>query len=127
MNSGAYFQSITSDILHMVMRFWKNQYFVSDMYLCRKENVANDLKCVRSEVNSECQTPRDCNTNIAANIQPIEYFIIFIDKLFSMYPCHGFPWWLRGKEFASNVGDPVLISGSGPSPGEGCGNPLQYS
>ena len=58
MNSGAYIQSIISDILHMVMRFWKNQYFVSDMYLCRKENVANDLKCARSEVNSECQTPR---------------------------------------------------------------------
>ena len=44
-----------------------------------------------------------------------------------MYLCHGFPWWLRGKEVASNVGDPVLISRSGPYPGEGCGNPLQYS
>ena len=58
MNSGVYFQSIISDILHMVMRFWKNQYFVSDMYLCRNDNVTNDLKCVRLEVNSECQTPR---------------------------------------------------------------------
>ena len=57
MNSEVYFQSIISDILHRVMRFWKNQYFVSDMCLCRKDNVANDLKCVRSEVNSECQTP----------------------------------------------------------------------
>ena len=44
-----------------------------------------------------------------------------------MYLCHGFPWWLRGKELASNVGDPVLISQSGPYPGEGCGDPLQYS
>ena len=31
------------------------------------------------------------------------------------------------KESACNVGDPVLIPGSGRSPGEGNGNPLQYS
>ena len=32
-----------------------------------------------------------------------------------------------GKESACNVGDPGSISGSGRSPGEGNGNPLQYS
>jgi len=32
-----------------------------------------------------------------------------------------------GKEFACNAGDPGLIPGSGRSPGEGNGNPLQYS
>ena len=32
-----------------------------------------------------------------------------------------------GKESACNVGDPVLTPGSGRSPGEGNGNPLQYS
>ena len=31
------------------------------------------------------------------------------------------------KAFASNAGDPGLIPGSGGSPGEGNGNPLQYS
>ena len=31
------------------------------------------------------------------------------------------------KESACNVGDPGLISGSGRSPGEGNGYPLQYS
>ena len=31
------------------------------------------------------------------------------------------------QETASNVGDPGLIPGSGISPGEGNGNPLQYS
>ena len=31
------------------------------------------------------------------------------------------------KASASNVGDPGLIPGSGRSPGEGNGNPLQYS
>ena len=32
-----------------------------------------------------------------------------------------------GKASAYNVGDPVLIPGSGRSPGEGNGNPLHYS
>ena len=31
------------------------------------------------------------------------------------------------KESACNAGDPVLIPGSGRSPGKGNGNPLQYS
>ena len=37
-----------------------------------------------------------------------------------------FPWWLRGKESVS-AEDVGSISGSGTSPGEGNGNPLQYS
>ena len=32
-----------------------------------------------------------------------------------------------GKESSCNAGDPGLIPGSGPSPGEGIGYPLQYS
>ena len=39
----------------------------------------------------------------------------------------GLLWWLRGKESACNAGDPSLIPGSGRSPGEGNGYPLQYS
>ena len=37
------------------------------------------------------------------------------------------PWWLRGKESACSAGDLGSIPGSGRSPGEGHGNPLQYS
>ena len=33
----------------------------------------------------------------------------------------------KGKEYACNVGDLGLIPGLGRSPGEGSGNPLQYS
>ena len=36
------------------------------------------------------------------------------------------PWWLI-KESACNAGDWGLIPGSGSYPGEGNGNPLQYS
>ena len=50
-------------------------------------------------------------------------------------PFHGFivrqaSWWLSGKEFAFNSGtegNMGLIPESGRSPGEGRGNPLQYS
>ena len=38
----------------------------------------------------------------------------------------GFPHSSVGKESACNAGDLGLIPGSGRSPGEGNGNPLQY-
>ena len=45
--------------------------------------------------------------------------------------CLGLSWGFSGgsdgKEPAGNAGDPGLIPGSGRSPGEGNGNPLQYS
>ena len=40
---------------------------------------------------------------------------------------HGFLDSLVGKESACNVGNPGSIPGSGRSPGEGIGYPLQYS
>ena len=44
-------------------------------------------------------------------------------------PCYawGFPGGSEGKESACNAGDLGSISGSGSSPGEGNGYPLQYS
>ena len=39
----------------------------------------------------------------------------------------GFPDGSLGKESACNAGDLGLIPGLGRSPGEGYGNPLQYS
>ena len=39
----------------------------------------------------------------------------------------GLPWWLRRKESACNARDRGSIPGSRRSPGEGNGNPLQYS
>ena len=38
-----------------------------------------------------------------------------------------FPGGSEGKAYACNVGNPGSIPGSGRSPGEGNGNPLQYS
>ena len=39
----------------------------------------------------------------------------------------GFPHGSDGKECACNAGDPGSMPGLGRSPGEGNGNPLQYS
>ena len=39
----------------------------------------------------------------------------------------GFPGDSGGKESACSAGDPGSVSGLGRSPGEGNGNPLQYS
>ena len=41
--------------------------------------------------------------------------------------CVGFPGGSDGKASACNAGDPGSIPGSGRSPGEGNGNPLQHS
>ena len=40
---------------------------------------------------------------------------------------YGLPDGSDGKESACHVGDPGLMPGSGRSPGEGNGYPLQYS
>ena len=39
----------------------------------------------------------------------------------------GLLWGLSGKELVCNAGDLGLILGLGRSPGEGNGNPIQYS
>ena len=49
-------------------------------------------------------------------------------KLLTDHPCDlGFPRRSFGKESVCNAGDPGSIPASGRSPGEGNGNPLQYS
>ena len=54
-------------------------------------------------------------------------YIQFHSNSFTMPHFKGFPGGSVGKESACNEGDPDLIPGSGRSPGEGNGNPLQYS
>ena len=56
------------------------------------------------------------------------YIYTHIYKTLSIYlPYYGLPWWLSGKESACNAGAKYSIPGSGRSPREGYGNPLQYS
>ena len=46
---------------------------------------------------------------------------------FTLFLYFYFPGGLDGKESACDAGDPGLIPGWGRIPGEGNGNPLQYS
>ena len=48
-------------------------------------------------------------------------------ELASLTTSQDFPHSSVGKESTCNAGDPSSIPGSGRSPGEGDGNPLQYS
>ena len=54
----------------------------------------------------------------------MEYLNIFWTNTVSSID---FPGGSDGKASAYNAGDPGLIPGLGRSPGEGNGNPLQYS
>ena len=62
--------------------------------------------------------------------------LVVVSEGTSSLECKGFlllwlllmlPWWLSDKESACNAGDPGSIPELGRSPGEGNGNPLQYS
>ena len=48
-------------------------------------------------------------------------------SFFDISSLPGFPWGSDCKEFACNAGDPCSIPALGRSPGEGNGNPVQYS
>ena len=55
------------------------------------------------------------------------YFTKIYPMLVKINKVRGFSGGSGGKESACNAGDPGLIPESGRSPGEGNGNPLQYS
>ena len=55
------------------------------------------------------------------------YYYIFTVYIKTEDPQHGLLRWLCGKEAACHAGEVGPIPGSGRSPGEGNGNPLQYS
>ena len=53
-------------------------------------------------------------------------WIYTLKMVVSMF-CMGFPGGALVKNLPANAGDPGSIPGSGRSPGEGNGHPLQYS
>ena len=55
----------------------------------------------------------------------LNWFIVIFRSTISFY--RGFPGGSDGKASACNAGDPGSIPGLGRSPGEGNGDPLQYS
>ena len=54
-------------------------------------------------------------------------YIFKVCVCIDLWHCVGFPGGSDGKESACRAGDSCLIPGSGRSPAEGNGKPLQYS
>ena len=59
----------------------------------------------------------------------VVYFSIIFQEVLKkhVFGSKGFPGGSDHKEYACNAGDPGSTPGVGRSPGEGNGNPLQYS
>ena len=78
------------------------------------------------------QTPGNTPETVQLNWtvkQPLLHSIWIASLVFrcSYWLGLGLPWWLSGKDMPANAGDMGSIPESGRSPGEGNGNPLQYS
>ena len=80
----------------------------------------------RTEVWPErCRLAWDKGSSLTLRAQDIGRFIITNSR--ETGQLWGFPSGSVGKESACNAGDPGSVPGLGRSPGEGNGNPLQYS
>ena len=62
---------------------------------------------------------------IGMNVPDTIWILVMIPHVYTHL--RGFPGGSNGKESARKAGDPGSIPGSGRSPAEGNGNPLQYS
>ena len=94
------------------------------------------LQCMKvkseSEVAQSCLTlcdPVDCSPPGSSVHGILQLRILECEPACDKGPqmSLGFPGGSDGKESACNTGDPGLIPELGRSPGEGNGNPLQYS
>ena len=92
---------------------------------------ANSIKSIKWNNDFKRQEPTTAYTFLqtfgwtwqqATSLQNTILFIIY-----KRYHTKGFPGGSKGKDSACNTGDLGSIPGLGRSPGEGIGNPLQYS
>ena len=109
----------------------------------KARTLKKSLDCLEEENNGKCiaYVATTSRTEKISKSQPDAKFNFCIRVLYKNSDhhdwCHsemgkkfrevGFPGGSDGKEHACNVGDPGSIPGLGRSPGEGNGNPLQYS
>ena len=99
----------------------KRIYVMYVQYVCRKY----------AKIIQKCYLRAEFKGFILFFIILLEYFyndyVSFNDYMIISPNHRSFPGGSVSKESTCNVGDPGLIPGSGRSPGEGNGNPLQYS
>ena len=78
------------------------------------KNLENKMEKMQESFNKDLEELKNKYTETNDTITEIKHTL-------------GFPGGSEVKVSASNAGDPGLIPGLGRSPGEGNGNPLQYS
>ena len=76
---------------------------------------------------AEREEPAQCSLWYVINSHKIIMISMYIDIIIILCEYMGFPGGSAGKESACNAEDLGSIPGSGRSPGEGEGYPLQYS
>ena len=92
---------------------------------CKGSNVTLSERFILTTLLNSCLT----STLFSLYTMPIYFFFSFSQCLFFLYICSfsGFPGGSGGKKPACSAEDLGLIPGQGRFPGEGNGNPLQYS
>ena len=81
--------------------------------------------CIHMAETLSC--PPETTTTLLISYTPMQNVFVLKKDLIGYLILLGFPVGSEVKASVSNVGDLGLIPGSGRSPGEGNGNPLQYS
>ena len=77
---------------------------------------------------SQCRVRHACVECVPQALSETSYFLLLLPSLALAFTlCQGLPWWLRWQRICLQSRHLGSIPGSGISPGEGNGNPLQYS
>ena len=109
----------------MILRRWGTKATVTKR---QSENSCRELEIIREKNGWKWQYVLDFVDRKFRELVPPHYFSKKL-RSFQMPPqiCSSFPGGSDGKASACNAGDLGSIPGLGRSPGEGNGNPLQYS
>ena len=104
------------------IHFWCPSHLVHGILLC-KTRITNMSFCsfLGKSLLSAATTP----WNDAGRMDDIPKCLLQVVMVIKTQ--RDFPGDLNGKESACNVGEQGFVPGLGRSPGEGTGNPLQYS
>ena len=102
--------------------YFKRFYNPAERSLCRQ---ANEAYTVRTGERMLSVLPTTSSFLLSRSLSCISNFLLDLglDRTFNFHV----PFNSEGKEFACNAGDLDSVPGSGRCPGEGNGNPLQYS
>ena len=97
-------------------------------------SICNTWEHIETYLGFKIHSKRGWNSYVVWELQSRDLYLLSLEEYSQKHgnilrsSCiRGFPSGSEDKASASNVGHPGLIPGFGRSPGEGNGNPLQYS